>query len=121
MSNLIIEKVLEQYNKYKDTKYSYVVSEAIDLCFNEQHEKALAKIESLPKVMLADLVEKLKGKSVYTGIKDLLEGRLDNTIDNLKVLSSLKTHCLIEMKTNPEYKELLEIIENKYLEIRGKI
>ena len=121
MSKQIIETVINKYNEFKNTKYTAIVSEAVDKCFEDKCDEALEIVNSLPKRMLADLVEKIRGKSIETGIKDLLNGKIDNTIDNLKVLSSLKTHCLIEMKTSPEFKTLLEMIETKYQEVRSKI
>ena len=63
---------------------------------------------------LAVLVGKLKGKSVYTSLKRISEGKCDNKVSEVIGISSLLTHSLIEMKRNPDYKKL---VDNMYLKL----
>lgn len=117
-------QLTSQYYKYlKNSKYAKQISEAIDLCFNGRIDEAQKILDSLPttKQLLTDLVEKLKGKSVYTTLNKILEGKADNDLITLKGISSLKTHCIIEAEKNPEYLLLLEEIDKKYYEIRNSL
>lgn len=124
MSVQTLQKTLEAYKIFKRfPKYVETVSEAIEYCYNGEYGKADEMINKLPTVknMLSELVEKLKGKSIYTGLKDLMEGKLEDTLSTLTVLSSLQTHCIIEAKKNPEYILLLEEVERKYNSLREKL
>jgi len=63
---------------------------------------------------LATLVEKLKGKSVYTSLKRISEGKCENKVNEVIGISSLLTHSLIEMKKNPDY---VKLTDNLYVKL----
>ena len=66
--------------------------------------KALPTYESL----LSDLVAKLKGKSVFTTLKRVAEGKETDKFTKLKGLLSLSTHACIECEQGrSEYKLVL--------------
>jgi len=94
--------IAEKY--FLKSKFASVVIEANSLyaCGMDYHAEEL--LNKLPdeKAMLAALVEKLKGKSVWKGLKNLEETQ-NQGLEALIAWSSLHTHCLLEMKESPEY------------------
>jgi len=123
MDKTTISEVIRLHQYFKDSKYSSIINEAINLCYEEKYEDAKIQLTKLPtsKELLIELIEKLKGKSVYTGLNKVVEGKTDNQIENLKVISSLKTHCIIEAKDRPEYFLLLEELEETYKSLKEGI
>jgi len=64
--------------------------------------------------LLAQLIEKLKGKSIYRTLKKITEGKTENDATTLKGLFSLGTHVAVEMeKENKEYAVLLHMIHER--------
>jgi hypothetical protein len=63
--------------------------------------------------LLAKLMEKLKGKSVHDGIKNLLEGRDQSNEQAIISTASLISHVAIEMKENKRYGILLPDLYRK--------
>lgn len=58
-------------------------------------------------VLFKELVAKLKGKSIFRTLKKIHESEVDS-LTKVKGLSSLVTHCIIEMQAgSPEYGMLL--------------
>jgi len=83
-----------------------------DLC-----EKQLAKLPSRAE-LLDQLVEKLKGKSVYKTLKRIQEGKAGVDWAGLKGLMSLGTHIMIECEHgNTEYRILLPNLLEKISEM----
>lgn len=123
MEKQIIQDTLRLYKYFKNSKYSNIVLEAVDLCYQNKYNEAKEILVQLPstKVLLEELVGKLKGKSVYTNLVRVLEGKEVNDIQELKTISSLKTHCIIEAKDRPEYFLLLDEIEGKYQSLKESI
>lgn len=80
----------------------------------------LYKVLPTERELLEKLLKKLKKKSIYTGLKKVLEGK-DQTIEQQKIaLSSLFTHIVIEEKKNPEYIILEKTILNKLKKLVSK-
>ena len=64
--------------------------------------------------LMAQLVEKLKGKSVYHTLKAISEGKVDSPDRALKGLFSLGTHIAIELEQgNKEFGMLLPALHVK--------
>ena len=101
--------LLEASKKFVGTKYQIEVEKASKAYLSEDYklmESILAKLPTEP-ILLASLLEKLKGKSVEKGIKRALNESRATTLEQGIAISSLCTHCLIEMKTDNTYKLLL--------------
>jgi len=101
----------ERYFSYSPD-YSKSVKEArrlFDDCAFSTCSKKLKKIPTVDQLM-EQLVERLKGKSVYKTINRIIkEGKVD-PIDRIKGLSSLLTHAMIEMHDNPEYAAVAKVV-----------
>ena len=109
------KNLMEASNKFKNTKYEASIKEASQAYLNEDYnlmETILSKLPTEP-ILLASLLEKLKGKSVESGIKKALKESNTSSLDQAIATSSLNTHCLIEMRENKEYKILLPDILTK--------
>lgn len=116
VSNInILMKLEEARQHFTDTKYSHIVREADRFFQRGNLVRCLTQLDRLPsdKELLAELVDKLKGKSVHktleranrTGRKGLLE---------LKALSSLLTHTAIECEQGRlEYRRLIPLLLEK--------
>ena len=105
----LLKKPLEASKKFNGTKYEVEIEKASSAYLAENYklmESILSKLPTEP-ILLASLLEKLKGKSVEKGIKKALRESTATTLEQGIAISSLITHLLIEMKTNPEYKLLL--------------
>jgi len=106
--------IAERY--FKGTKYQ----PAVDLArysyeFLHDNNNCIEALNNLPteKQLLAELILKLKGKSVYRTLRKIQEGKLENNLITLKGLSSLFTHTIIECEKNPEFKLLIPTILNE--------
>jgi hypothetical protein len=110
--NRIVEAVLLERSVRSDTKFLK----------NEQKQKdMLAKLPNT-EILLAELVEKLKGKSVYSTIKKISLGEGKDDYMTLKGLSSLLTHAVIECEHgNKEFRCLLPVIMEKLNELVYKL
>jgi hypothetical protein len=68
--------------------------------------------------LLAELMEKLKGKSIFRTLKKIHENKDVGPMVKLKGLSSLITHTIIEMEHGrPEYGILLPMLLEKEQEL----
>ena len=83
----------------------------------ERIDEILAKLDDAYKLLEA-LVVKLKGKSVYTNLKNLMEHRAQSSEELEISLSSLYTHVCIECKTDPRYKKLKPGILKKIVKLQ---
>ena len=115
---------MSKYAKKLFTLNKYFTSQVYTKLLQETNAAYLrndfAKLDELmykfptDKQLLGLLVEKLKGKSVYTTLRKILEGKIKNQAALTKGLSSLITHTLVEIEQgNPEYKMLLEDLMKK--------
>ena len=66
---------------------------------------------------LVQLVEKLKGKSVYDNLKDISQGKCKDKVQEGIGISSLLTHALIEHKTDKSYRSLIGELYEKLGEL----
>lgn len=95
---------------FSGTRYDHVLSSADRLFESGDLEGCKNKLKELPtvKVLLEELVEKLKGKSVYRSIQKIVYGDKSDTLLEMKGISSLITHSVIECeKGNREYMLLI--------------
>lgn len=97
---------------FDGTRYSYLIRQ-IDKAYAEGDSKKLSDcISQLPneETMLAELIEKLKGKSVYKTLKRVMYNKTPSYVA-LKAMLSLATHIVIEIeKGRGEYCLLLESV-----------
>jgi len=110
----LLDKITKVEKYFKDTKYSNIVREISNLFNNGKLFLCEKELEKLPSEdqLLDELVEKLKGKSIYRTLEKIEKGEKDVFVI-LKGLSSLLTHCIIECKHNREYLMLVPVIVNK--------
>jgi hypothetical protein len=111
----IIENRLKEAKKLcEGTSCSYKVDEAYKAFDEKNYQQSLSILSSLPdyEKLFDSLIEKLKGKSVYSTLKLLESGKTDNSYTALKGMFSLCTHACIEMEKNSssEYALLIEKI-----------
>lgn len=108
-------KLFEISKKFLNTKYEKQVKEAREAYLMDDFAKFDEITNKLPteKELLENLVERLKGKSVYSNLKRVLSGKNVSVLEAKICLTSLLVHTYIEQKVNPEYKLLESIIENK--------
>jgi len=107
--------ILKLSREYTGTQYESLVGEAVDAYVREDYKKIDEIMTKLPNdiKLLETLIKKLEGKSVYTNIAKLLEGK-DQSVEQAMIsTSSLITHCAIECKENKEFKRLLPDLYNK--------
>lgn len=117
----LIQKVFELNKYFLNTKYNGLVITLNECIESRSFIAAREKIKEFPtdKMLLDELVNKLKGKSVYT---NLIKSRGETDLVSLKSLSSLLTHTIIECeKGNTEFKKLIPLLLEKINEISYKI
>ncbi len=93
--------------------YNSVVARASKQYNAGKFGACLTTLKVLPSVdcLLEELEGKLKGKRLYSSLKQFREGKMPNRFSRLKTLSSLFTHCLIECERgNSKFERLLPII-----------
>lgn len=116
-------KLLEAQQSFQETRYNNIVTEASQLYAAGKLSACLEKLEELPTEaqLLRQLVEKLKGKSVYKTLKRLANGHGDGGVTEAIATTSLLTHVLLEIKSgNWEYKKLaISILEKATDKIYG--
>ena len=115
--------ILELSRKYAGTKYVDLVEKATDAYVVDDYKKLDKIIASFPTdiELLETLIRKLEGKSVYTNLKRVLEGKETSIEQELLSTASLIVHVGIEIKENKEYKCLLPDLYKKLGVIINKI
>lgn len=120
----LLGKIQASMKYFGGTQYQKII-ESAQTAVNAGHSKrATAILSSLPtdQQLLSQLVEKLKGKSVYTTLEKIQSGKAVGDYTALKGLSSLLTHALIECeKGATEFKKLIPIIIEKLNTISFKL
>src|SRR5271157_3757686 len=109
MTKRYSQALLEASKKFTGTKYQSEVEKASKAYLSEDYklmESIFSKLPTEP-ILLASLLEKLKGKSVEKGIKKALNEGKATTLDQGIATASLIVHILIECRTAPEYRLLL--------------
>jgi hypothetical protein len=105
-SNLILRITRE----YTGTKYEPLVEAASEAYVHRDYKKIDEIVKQLPDDLrlLDELMKKLEGKSVYTNLELLLEGKETSTEQAIISTASLITHVAIDLKEgNKEFKRLL--------------
>ena len=115
--------VLDLNRKYAGTQYSSLVEQAMAAYINDDYKKLDEIIATLPDeiALLETLMTKLEGKSVYTNLQRLLEGKETSVEQELISTASLIVHTGIEIKENKEYKCLLPDLYKKLGVIINKL
>jgi len=115
----IIDRLLRAEKYFGDSSYEHIVREAKIKYHNDCFAECENILDKFPteKQLLEKLMNKLKGKSVYTTLKGIQEGKIKDNYTKLKGLSSMLTHVIIETKVNPEYKILIPFVVNKINEL----
>jgi hypothetical protein len=101
---------------FEGTQYQKIIESAQTAANSGHSKRATAILSSLPtdQQLLSQLVEKLKGKSVYTTLEKIQSEKAVGDYTALKGLSSLLTHALIECeKGATEFKKLIPVILEK--------
>lgn len=110
----LLDRITKAEKYFSDTDYSSIIQTCSNLFKRGKLilcEKELEKLPTEDK-LLEELVQKLRGKSIYKTLEKIEEGEKDVFVI-LKGLSSLLTHCVIECKSNKEYLMLVPVIVNK--------
>jgi len=115
----LLQILLLAERNFRGSEYEPIVNLSLELfnrgCY-DLCERELSKLPTADK-LLDDLVEKLKGKSVYKTLRKIQNGCSDDSIITAKGLSSLLTHVLIECERSPEYRILVPSILDKLNEV----
>ena len=115
--------ILEISKEYRGTQYEPLVDKAVHAYICGDYITIDEMVSKLPTdiVLLENLIKKLKGKSVYTNLRKLLEGKETSIEQELISTASLIVHVGIEMKENIEYKKLLPDLHKKLGIIINKV
>lgn len=112
-----LQKRIEEAKKFfLGEKYSTCISLASMYLEQSSYSICEETLNRLPTLdsLLESLVAKLKGKSVYKTLKQIHEKKDLDILTKVKGVSSLVTHCVIEMQNgNMEYGILLPTLAEK--------
>lgn len=101
---------------FTNTRYESKIVEAVKLYNLGKVKEANSVLDSLPTAekLMERLAPKLRGKSVYTTLKKIGRGQIENPVEAMKGLFSLGTHVCIEIENGHlEYRMLLEDIYSR--------
>lgn len=107
----LLSRLLEAEKNFKHTRFERVVVEAMQAF--ESDEPVCNHLDKLPTKaeLLRELIESLKGKSVYKTLRLINEGHAVEKELELKGMFSLGTHIVIEcQKGRKEFRQLLPLI-----------
>jgi len=107
-----LRKLEEAKVFFANTQYGHIVREATRYFERNELGLCLTQLGRLPsaKVLLDQLVEKLKGKSVHKTLERAKRNGNTGLVE-LKALSSLLTHATIECEQGRlEYKRLIPLL-----------
>ena len=113
-------KILELCRRHNADGDELLVAEAMNSYVKSDYKKIDYILEKLGEdyKLLETLINKLKGKSVYTNLNKLIENKYQSNEDVEISLSSLYTHVCIECKTDPRYSRLKPYILNKIIKLQ---
>ena len=109
------QKILELCRRKSTQEDADLITEAMKSYVRGDYEKIdeiLLKLDDDYK-LLETLISKLKGKSVYTGLKNLMEGKDQSNEQAIISTASLISHVAIEMKEHKQYRKLLPDLYRK--------
>jgi hypothetical protein len=113
-SGEVLQKLNEAELYFGNTKYKKIVREASRQFHKGEMGLCLVHLGRLPSdgELLAELVNKLKGKSVYKTLER--SKKVNDKFTDMKGLSSLFTHCIIECQQGHlEYQKLIPLLLDK--------
>jgi hypothetical protein len=115
----ILDQLLFAKKYFIKSSYKNIVEKAQRLYNNDHLKDCKKQLNKLPteSQLLEELVNKLKGKSVYTTLKKIQKNENVDDLTKLKGLSSFLTHIIIECQEKPEYKVLFPYVINKINEL----
>lgn len=116
MNGKLLTEIETAQRFFSDTKYAQIVENAVVLFNSGKEVTAGLELGKLPteEQLLNQLIEKLKGKSVYKTLKRVARGGFENSDRFLKGLFSLGTHIVVEVEQGrSEYRMLLPVIYGK--------
>ena len=113
------KRIFEATRKFYTTKYWPVVEQATKEYVKGDYQHCLNLLNTLPQdiSLLESLLEKVKGKPVYSTLKKVLRNESVSKEDAEIAVSSLITRTLIESKDNREYRALLPDLIKKLQEL----
>ena len=114
--NTLLTKLQIAEKYFTCERYRTLVSLARSKFIAGNHSACEALVAKLPTVesLLEELLEKLKGKSIYRTLEKIHKNESVSALVKLKGLSSLITHTVIEMeKGNTEFGLLLPSLLEK--------
>jgi len=118
------DRLVEADKYFSSEKYKPTVDLAKKLFETGELDLCVKELEKLPtrSDLLKELIEKLRGKSVYKTLTKIQEEKIDNDLTTLKGLFSLGTHIVIECEHgNKAYGMLIPGILEKISEIAYNI
>ena len=119
MNQSCSHQIMQASRKFFNTQYWPIVEAATALYVKGDFNKVLTELQTLPsdKDLLAGLIEKVKGKPVYSNLKKIFKGESVDRLDMKIALSSLYTRCCIEQKDFPEFRCIESELLNKLKEL----
>ena len=113
--NQVLSNLCEADKHFKNSKHKEIIKEAWILWNSNHSLKSIQqRLNQLPsdKQLVSQLIEKLKGKSVYKTLKRL--GKIKNPMQEAKALSSLLTHAIISVEQGEvQYGKLFPLLLTK--------
>ena len=119
MSKDCSKEIFSAAKKFYNTQHWPIVESASAKYLKGQYPEAIEELKKLPdeKTLLSGLIEKCKGKPVYSNLRKILKNESILKADAEIAISSLVTRCLIEAKDNREYRSLLPDLIKKLQEL----
>jgi len=115
----LADRLAEAERFFSNSEYSQLISQCQSLLAQRNCKELEEKLDQFPskEFLYSNLVEKLKGKSVFRTLKKITEKKSLDRSTCLKGLFSLGTHIIIESEKNSEYGILLPDIYEKIGEL----
>ncbi len=107
----LLSRLLEAEKNFKHTRFERVVAKAMQAFENDKPVDRHFNQLPTKAELLRELIESLKGKSVYKTLRLINEGRAVDKEVELKGMFSLGTHIVIEcQRGRKEFRQLLPLI-----------
>lgn len=119
MENDLLKRLCEAEKYFIGTRFERCVKEALRAYDDNESAASDNALNKLPtkEQLLRQLIEKLKGKSVYQTLRKVNTGR-STPEDFLKAMFSLGAHIVIECQQGKkEYRILLPLIQEQIAEL----
>jgi len=108
---------------FDGSKYEPTVKKMVESFVGKDFKKFDSLYKTLPTdiELLDTILEKVKGKRVFSTLKKTVSESIEDRTEALIGLSSLLTHVAIECKTNREFRALLPDIHEKVGALIGQV